>query len=233
MHKLSERVPSGIPGLDKLLHGGFPRGQLMLLTGTAGTGKTIFGVQFAYTGAAKHGENAVYLSFEEPAEAIKENVKPFGWDLEGLERAGKLTFLRYDPYRVEDAFEILESAIRENHAQRVVVDSVSALGLYIRDKAELRKAIFDLSLTLRKLGTTPLLISEIVAGTKGLSRYGVEEFVADTVMVLYYERLHSTFSRGFQVWKLRGSAHDQTIRPYHINDSGFSVSSDHEAFVHR
>lgn len=226
-----DRIKSGIPGLDKLLHGGIPKGQLLLLTGTAGTGKTIFGMQFAHAGAAKLNENAVYLSFEEPADALKANVAAFGWDLEALERAGKLTFIRYDPYRIEDAFDILESTIRETQAQRVVVDSISALGLYIRDKAELRKAIFDLSLTLRKLGVTPLLISEIVAGTKGLSRYGVEEFVADGVIVLYYERLHATFSRGLQVWKLRGSPHDPTIRPYEITDAGFSVHTDHEAFL--
>src|SRR3989338_3864438 len=121
-----DRIKSGIPGLDKLLHGGIPKGQLLLLTGTAGTGKTIFGMQFAYTGAAKLNENAVYLSFEEPSETLKANVAAFGWNLESLERAGKLTFIRYDPYRIEDAFDILESTIRETQAQRVVVDSISA-----------------------------------------------------------------------------------------------------------
>lgn len=226
-----ERINSGIPGLDELMGGGIPKTQLILVTGTAGTGKTIFGVQFVYTGAKFLGENGVYLSFEEPIEKIRENVRGFGWDLEKLEKTRKFAFIRYDPFHIEDVFNILESTAREINAQRVVVDSISAIGLHIKDETELRRMIFTLSLILRKLGCTAILTSEIVPGKKGISRYGVEEFVADSVIVLYYERLQSTFSRALQVWKVRGSAHSDKLHPYKIDSNGITVYPKEEAFI--
>ena len=226
-----DRVKTGIAGLDEILHGGIPKNQLALLTGTSGTGKTILCSQYIYKGVKEHNENGVYLSFEEPVNRIKGNVKSFGWDFETIEKAGKFAFIKYDPYRIEDVFDILESTIREVNASRVVIDSVSALGLHIRDSAELRRMIFNLSLILRRLNCTVILVSEIVPGTQGLSRYGVEEFVADSVIVLYYERINSIFSRAIQVWKLRGSSHSESMHPYKINSNGIVVNAKEEAFI--
>ncbi len=226
-----ERIKTGIDGLDELMHGGIPKGQLVLVTGTSGTGKTIFCSQYLYNGITKFKENGVFLSFEEPSTSIKENLKVFGWDMNSLEKAHQLSFLRYDPYHIEDVFDILESTIRETNAQRIVIDSISALGLHIKDSSELRRMIFNLSETLRKLDCTAVLTSEIVPGSRGLSRYGVEEFVTDTVIVLYYERLDSTFSRAIQVWKVRGSEHSDKLHPYMISDRGIVVSPTEEAVI--
>ncbi len=228
-----ERVKTGVPGLDTLMGGGIPKNQLVLLTGTSGTGKTIFCNQYVYYGIKKYNQNAVYLSFEEPIQYIKGNVKQFGWDLGQLEKSGKLAFIRYDPYRIEDAFEILESTIRDVKAPRVVIDSISALGLYVKDDAELRRMIYNLSLILRRLQCTAIIVSEMVYGRPGISRYGVEEFVADSVIVLYYERLDSTFSRAVQIWKLRGSRHSQKLHPYDISNKGITVYPAEEAFIKR
>ena len=226
-----EKISTGIPGLDSIMGGGMPKSQLSLITGTSGTGKTTFCCQFIHEGIKRFNDRGVYLSFEEPPQSIKENVKEFGWDFDSLEKSGKFAFIRYDPYHIEEVFDILESTIRQVKATRVVVDSVSALGLHIKDDAELRKMIFDLSVILRKLGCTSILVSEIVPGTKGISRYGVEEFVTDNVVVLYYERLHSTFSRAIQVWKVRGSAHSEKLHPYRINKKGIEVFHNEEAFI--
>ena len=228
-----ERVKTGIPGLDELLNGGIPKTHLALVTGTSGTGKTIFCCQFIKEGVERYNENAVYLSFEEPIEAIKENVKGFGWDFDKLEKSGKFAFIRYDPFHIEDVFNILESKVREIKASRVVVDSISAIGLHVKDSTELRRMIFNLSMILRKLGCTALLVSEMVPGSKGISRYGVEEFVADAVIVLYYERIQSSFTRALQVWKVRGSAHSQKLHPYKIDNNGITVYSKEEAFIQR
>ncbi len=226
-----DKLKTGIPGMDKILGGGIPQAQLALITGTSGTGKTTFCTQFIYEGIRKFKEKGVYLSFEEPAEAIKENVKEFGWDLASLEKSGDFAFIKYDPYHIEEVFDILESKVREVKAKRVVVDSISALGLHVKDDSELRKMIFDLSMILRKLGCTSLLVSEIVPGTRGISRYGVEEFVTDSVVVLYYERIQSAFSRAIQVWKVRGSNHSEKLHPYRITGKGIEVYPDEEALM--
>ena len=226
-----ERIKSGIPGLDEVMDRGMPKGQLILVTGTSGTGKTVLCGQYLYNGITKFKENGVWLSFEEPSNELKENFKVFGWDLEALEKAGQLAFLKYDPYHIEDVFDILESTIRHIKAQRVVIDSISALGLHVKDSSELRRMIFNLSEMLRKLNCTVILTSEIVPGSPGLSRYGVEEFVTDAVIVLYYERINSTFSRALQVWKVRGSQHSDKLHPYTINDKGIRVSPTEEAVI--
>ena len=226
-----ERVKTGVAGLDTIMNGGIPQNQLVLLTGTSGTGKTIMSSQYIYYGIKKYGENGVYLSFEEPTSLIKENAKLFGWDLESLEKSGKFAFIKYDPFRIEDVFDILESTIRNVEAKRVVIDSISALGLHVGDQAELRRMIFNLSFTLRRLGCTAIIVSEIVYGQPGISRYGVEEFVADAVIVLHYERIQSTFNRAVHIWKLRGSSHSEKLHPYVIDKDGITINPQDEAFL--
>ena len=90
-----EKIKSGIPGLDEIMNGGLPKNQLVLVTGTSCTRKTTLGTQFLYNGAKEFNDNSVFLSFEEPVELIKENVKSFGWDLESLEKSGKLAFIKF------------------------------------------------------------------------------------------------------------------------------------------
>jgi len=228
-----ERLKTGIPGFDELMGGGVPKGQLVLVTGTSGTGKTLFCSQAMYNGLVKGKENAVFLSFEEPPNLIKENVKEFGWNLDPYQKSGKLIFLKYDPYHIEDVFDILDSTIRKINAKRVFIDSISALGLHVQDNSELRRIIFNLSDGLRKLDCTAFMTSEIVPGSRGISRYGVEEFVADSVVVFYYERSGSTFSRAVQIWKVRGSSHSDKLHPYAITDKGLKVSAHEEAVIKR
>ncbi|MEE9323159.1 MAG: ATPase domain-containing protein [Candidatus Aenigmarchaeota archaeon] len=228
-----ERVKTGIEGLDYIMNGGIPKGQLVLLSGTCGTGKTTFCSQYIYNGLSKFQENGVYLSFEEMPENIKNNVRQFGINFESFEKSKKFSFIKYDPYHVEEVFDILESAVKDIGAQRVVIDSVSALGIHVRDKAELRRMIFNLSSTLRKLGCTAMLVSEIVPGTEGISRYGVEEFVTDSVIVLYYERSELTFTRAIQIWKMSGSEHSQKLHPYKITNKGITIQHESEAFIRR
>lgn len=226
-----ERVPSGIEGVDELINGGFPKHSLTLLTGTTGTGKTIASTQFLYRGIIKHNEPGVFISFEEPVENIKKNSARFGFDFAPLEAAGKALFVRYDPFHVEDVYELIESAVRRIGAQRVAIDSVSALGLYVRDAPELRRIIYNISLLLRKLQCTSLLISEILPLQKSLSRFGVEEFISDNIVVLYYLRTESQYSRSLTVWKMRGSEHSQKLHPYKITNKGIVVYPKEEAFV--
>ncbi len=224
------RVAIGIPGMDELIEGGLNSGQVILLTGTTGTGKTIFSLQYLYNGAKK-GEPAVFVSFEEPVENIKENAKKVGLDFDKLEKENKVIFARYDPFHAEDIYDLIESNIKKIGAKRVVIDSISALGLYVRDSAEIRRMIFNISLLLRKLNCTSVITSEILPLQNALSRFGVEEFVSDGIIVLYYLRSESQFARSLTVWKLRGSKHSKKLHPYDITDRAIIVYPKEEAFV--
>src|SRR3989338_5762253 len=146
-----ERVATGIPGFDDMIAGGLPKNSLTLLTGTCGTGKTTFCAEFLYNGATKFGEKGVYISFEESPELIKTDMGLFGMNFDALEAERKVLFVKYDPYHIEDIFDIIESNVRLTGATRVCIDSISALGLYVRDIPELRRMIFNLGMTLRKL----------------------------------------------------------------------------------
>jgi len=224
-----ERVKTGIPALDIVLGGGLIPKSLNLLTGTTGTGKTTTSCQFIYNGLSQFDEPAVYVSFEEPVENIKENSKKFGWDFDEYEKQDKVVFVRYDPYHVEDIYELIETNIKRINAKRVIIDSIAALGLYIKEPSDIRKTIFNIAFMLRKLDCTTLLLSEIPPMKEALSRFGVEEFVSDSVIVLYYDRKGSQFSRYLTVWKMRGSAHSNKLHPYKITRKGIIVYADEEA----
>ena len=228
-----ERIKTGVPGLDEIMHGGIPQGQTVLLSGTAGTGKTILASQFVYMGAKKYKEPGVYLSFEESPESIKKNAMNFGWDFGPLEKEGTFSFVKYDPYHVDDIVNHLEGKIREISAKRVVVDSISALSFYLREDVNFRRMLFNLSGVLGKLECTSLLLSEIVPGTQGLSRHGLAEFVSDAAVILYYNWVDSSFVRAVQVWKMRGTGHSERLHPYKITEKGMVIYPDEEAFFDR
>ena len=226
-----DKIKTGIPGLDDLIGGGLVPKSLNLLTGTTGTGKTIMSSQFIYNGLKDFDQSAVYVSFEEPLESLRGNALSFGWDFSPFEKKEKVAFVRYDPFHVEDIYELIETNIKKLNAERVVIDSVSALGLYVRDAPEIRRMIFNIAFLLRKLNCTTILISEILPMQEALSRFGVEEFVTDGVVVLYYNRVGSQFSRSLTVWKMRNSEHSNKIHPYKITDRGIAVYPKEEAYV--
>lgn len=215
------RIPSGIPGLDKIISGGIPEKDIVLLSGECGSGKSIFGMQFLMA----LRERGIYVSFEDEVPKIAETAALFGWDIKALEKADKLRIFRYDPFKLEDVIELVESHIKEIHAQKVVLDSVSAMGMYMKDVSEIRRMILQIENVLRKNNCTTLLISEIVPGKPGISRFGVEEFVTDGVIVMGKYLLNGEFRRGLTVVKMRGTEHSNAIHSYEISKHGISIGA--------
>lgn len=215
------RVSSGIKGLDRLLAGGIPERDIILLSGECGSGKSIFGMQFLL--AAK--EPGIYVSFEDEVDRITDTASVFGWDLKALQKANKLRVLRYDPFRLEDIIEIVESHIKEIGARRIVLDSVSALGMYMKDVSDLRRMILQIESVLRKNNCTSLLISEIIPGESGISRFGVEEFVTDGVIVMRRYPVGGEMKRGLIIYKMRATGHSTAVHGYEISGKGIEVGA--------
>lgn len=216
-----ERVKSGIEGLDELLNGGFIPNSSILVMGTTGAGKTIFASQFIYWGAKEYNETGVYLSFEEPVESIKETAAVLGMDFDELK--GKVVFLNFDPRRHIELKEMLHTTVLKSKAKRVVIDTISAWGPYVGSVSAIRRNLFELNYMLKKLGVTTLLTSEVPLGEKIASRFQVEEFIADCIIVLNYLRKEKYFERSLIVWKMRRSDHSKGVHPFEITKNGIVV----------
>ncbi len=241
-----QRVPTGIPGFDELCSGGILRNRSYLLSGTAGAGKTIFGLQYLYNGITKYGENGIYIATEERPEQVRENVKQFGWDFEALEEEGKLAILdawsrkigmpsheKYVDVRRFDMRSMLDQiiAIQEDiDAKRALVDGTTSIGFYLGDPAKIRVELLKLSTTLEILGLTSLLTCEII-DENNASRFGVETFVTEGTIVLYYKRKETVRVRSVEIFKMRGSTHSQSVHPYEITTNGIIVHPKEEVYL--
>lgn len=244
--KESHRVPTGIPGFDELCGGGLLRNRSYLLSGSAGAGKTIFGLQYLYNGITKYGENGIYIATEERPEQVRENVKQFGWDFEALEDEGRLAILdacstkigipsheKYVDVRPFDMRSMLDQiiAIQEDiDAKRALVDGTTSIGFYLQDPAKIRVELLKLSTTLEILGLTSLLTCEIIDESFA-SRFGVETFVTEGTIMMYNKRSEAVRVRSIEIFKMRGTNHSQSIHPYEITRNGIEVHPREEVYT--
>ncbi|MFX1483338.1 MAG: ATPase domain-containing protein [Promethearchaeota archaeon] len=233
-----DRVKTGIPGLDELTEGGFPRGDTILVAGKAGTGKSILATQFIYKGATEYNEPGVFVTLEEPPRLIKRNMLQFGMDLEKLEKEKKISIVDLSPSKEVTPVTIGEypsfdlsglEAIILNHvkklkAKRVVLDTLSIMAYKFRSRDILREEFFKLTANITRTGCTLLLTSEIPEQDQGLGVFDIEAFLASGVIVLYNEKISDTSrSRSIEVLKLRGSKHSSRIHSMRITDEGIRV----------
>ncbi|NJL43789.1 MAG: hypothetical protein HC945_00470 [Nitrosarchaeum sp.] len=133
---VQERVPTGIPGYDKLIEGGFTQDSVNLIAAGPGCGKTIFCMQFLWNGLAKYNEPGLFISFEENLVDLKKDALSFGWDFEKFIEQGRCNFIYYHPYEVRDIHAELERQIRAIGAKRVVIDSTSVYGMTMETEFE-------------------------------------------------------------------------------------------------
>ena len=225
------KSPTGIDGLDDLTFGGLPSGRPTLLCGAAGCGKTLFGMTFLVKGATLFGEHGVFMSFEERASDLSQNVASLGYQIENLVAEKKLTIdhVRIEPAEIEQSGEFdleglfvrLGYAIDSVGAKRVVLDTIEALFSGFSDTAILRAELRRLFAWLKDKGVTAIITGE--RGDGQLTRYGIEEYVSDCVILLDNRVVDQVTTRRLRVVKYRGSAHGTNEYPFLIDDEGISV----------
>ena len=217
----SKKSPVGIFELDEILGGGFPDRSLILLTGNAGSGKTILSTQFLYNGAVKCGEKGVYVSFAENRDDYHRNMLSLGMDMRSLERKGLFKFMDMVTMQGEDALKIITEKImkttNELNAKRLVIDSLSAL-LQTMDTIEARTFLHTVfSRVTKSLGATTIIVGEIPYG-EGKTGLGVEEFVADGVILLNHMNKTHAQNRKLTIAKMRGTPIDRCSFEYLIGE---------------
>jgi KaiC/GvpD/RAD55 family RecA-like ATPase len=240
-----ERVPTKIPGFDELCEGGLIRNRTYLISGTAGAGKTIFGLQYIYNGIKKCGENGIYVATEETPEQVRETVQQFGWDFKSLEEEGRLGILdacstkigissdeKYVDVRPFDMRSMLDQIIEMQEdldAKRAFVDGTTSIGFNLMDPSKIRVELLKLCTTLEILGLTSLMTCEIVDDNPA-GRFGVESFVTEGTILMQNKRMNSVRIRSIEVLKMRGTRHNQNIHPYDITETGIAIHPNEEVY---
>lgn len=226
-----QKSPTGINGLDEITGGGLPRGRPTLVCGGTGCGKTLFSMEFLVRGASQFDEPGVFMSFEEKSEELSTNFASLGFDLDALV-ARKQLALDYvhierseieetGEYDLEALFIRLGHAIDSIGARRVVLDTIEALFSGLENEATLRAELRRLFRWLKDKGVTAVITGE--QGESTLTRYGLEEYVADCVIFLDHKVTGQMATRRMRIVKYRGTSHGTNEYPFLIDEHGFSV----------
>ncbi len=234
---------TGIDGLDEITFGGLPTGRPTLVCGSAGAGKTMFAAEFIVRGAAQYDEPGVFMMFEENVEELTANVRSLGFDLDDLVARKKISldYVKVErseieetgEYDLEGLFIRLGYAIDTIGAKRVVLDTLEALFAGLPNHAILRAELRRLFRWLKDRGVTAVITGE--RGEQTLTRYGLEEYVADCVILLDHRVTEQVSTRRLRIVKYRGSAHGTNEYPFIIGSKGIlvmpitSLRLDHEA----
>ncbi len=221
---------TGIKGLDEITYGGVPKDRTTMLLGGAGCGKTIFAMEFLVNGVTQFNEQGVFLSFEEKTSELVANSASMDYDLKKLVEENKLylenlqidryEILKAGKYDLEGLFIRLELAINKVKAKRVVLDSLDAL-FFGLDSFVLRSEFKRLLSWLKEKQVTAIVTAEI--GDGQLTRHGLEEHVADCVMILSNRVTNQISNRRIRIVKYRGSMHGNNEYPFTIDEKGVSV----------
>lgn len=226
-----EKTPIGIRGLDEITGGGLPKGRPTLVCGGTGCGKTLLAMEFLVRGAVRFGEKGVFISFEEKVEELVANFASLGFDLLDLSDSGILSFdyVHIDKSEIEETgdYDLEGLFIRIGHAidligaKRVVLDTIEALFSGFSNEMVLRAELRRLFSFLKSKGVTAIITGE--QGERSLTRFGLEEYVADCVILLSHHVSNQIATRRLRIVKYRGTAHGTNEYPFMIDAQGFSV----------
>ena len=228
-----ERVSTGVAGLDQMIGGGVLRGDASIVAGSPGCGKTTLGLHFIAAGV-QEGEPGVFVTFEYLPQQIYRDAAKRGWPLQEWEEEGKVRLVCTTPEimlaQIGQGETLLDEAIQEVRAKRLVLDSMThfeALGL---EGQELRSSVSGFMNHLRMLDVTSVLtheIKQIIGPTVTISDYGLE-FLVDNVIMLRYVELEGELQKALNVLKFRGGDHDRNYRSYQLTDKGVVIEASFE-----
>jgi len=246
MVDMEKRCPSGIDGFDELIMGGFPRARSMLLAGTCGTGKTTFAIQYLVNGILQYNEPGVLVTLEQSSDELRSDMKHYGFDLPKLEEDGKLIiidtslskiglkdFVSSLPVTPQKSFSLLPGefdlekvvslsiqAAKKINAKRIVLDSLPALEIFVKEKMNIRQMLVNVNYELKSNDLTALIISEM-REDDGLSNFEVEEYISDGVILLKSNEALDT--RTLRVRKMRTTAHSLRPMTLEFHDNGVRI----------
>src|SRR6266849_5225105 len=221
------RVKTGIIELDEMLRGGFMPGDAVMLSGSAGTGKTTLALQYLVNGI-KLGEPGIYVTFEELPDQIYRDAKNFGWDLQRMEEEDKLRLVCTSPNLMLESGDdsLLDDVLWDVQPRRLVIDSLSHLEMFVTKDA-MRTEAYRLVRHLKTRGVSSILLWEspqISGAAFNVADAGLS-FLVDCIVALKPVEIESSLRRALVILKMRGSDHDKTLREYEITSHGVKIES--------
>lgn len=226
--------PTGIPGFDFIADGGLPAGRATLLAGSSGSGKTVFSAQFLVEGIRQESHPGVFITFEEPPDAIRANVQSLEWPIADWEDQGWWAFVDLSPgesqAEVTGEFDLgallprIEHAVNRVGAQRLVIDSLGTLYSQFADRHMVRQALGQLMAAVRRMGITTLVTAERTEEYGPVARFDVEEFVADSVILLRNPLDGEKRRRTAEILKMRGKSHQKGEFPFTASHASGGLS---------
>lgn len=226
-----EKLATGISGFDAISNGGIPKGRTTLLAGTAGSAKTVFAVQFLSCGITLNKQGCVFVTFEETPQDIKQNMLSFGWDIEQWEKDGMWAFVDASPkpddsavvsgeYDLNALLARIAHAVSKVNATRVSIDSLGAIFSKFENHHVVRSELLRIAVELKRIGVTALLTAERKEEYGDIARHGIEEFVADNVIILRNVLESESRRRTMEILKFRGTDHQKGEHPFSIVTDG-------------
>ena len=228
---LVERCPTGIPGFDKLCNGGLVRNNTYVVKGGPGAGKTIFLLQYLWTGLA-YNENGLYISFESDLADVMQDAYILGWDFGKYDQYGKCKFVRLDPsISDKELSKQILSLVSKYDVKRICIDPLSVFNMTINDPAKIRRILYDLCALLKRLKVTVLLSLETSGDGDGELGQGkdelhnIVEFLVDGVITLHSLGIGGEADRAIRIVKMRRTPHVREPMPMKITNQGIIVLS--------
>lgn len=217
-----ERAPTGIEGFDEMARGGFPQDAINIISGRAGSGKTLFSVHFTVEGA-RLGENTVYVSVDDMGESVLRGARQYDLPIKKAIEEDKVRLYDYDSLKdktgqglvdFDDLTRTIDQLINPIDADRLVIDSVAGLGIAEDSVNDIRRSMLRFIRRVRENNITALFVTE--KWEDKMTRYGVEEYVGDSLVVLGLEQMQNQMNRSINIRKMRFTDHDTSFRPVEI-----------------